>query len=514
MRPGGAIGLVGAFGLLLSSPGYAQPEGLAPELIADTLFDGVQAALQGRAGAATKAFDRVEAFHPHPETMVAVHAMAHLLAGHPAQARRLMPETDEWALYRAMAELGVPGGKARARGIVAQAAKSKQATAGVLFFAALAFAQAGQAEVADAYLVKAAARSDHALAADWAPDPAEGLAQAALRALEGLSPAPEARVRLAEGLRRSGRRGSALLWAARAAKDASARPAALKVTAQALFEVGPPFAQEAVRDWVRAEPKDALARLLEAELAIVRGETKAAQRALGKVEGLAPDYEARRARAEARVALADGRAQDGLTAARAAVRQAPKDPQARALLAEALLQTGEADRAAALLEALLRSKTTAVNPYALLVKVRTKQQQLRNVAALELRSQAFEETEAAPRRAVAQAEKVFTAVRDAEAGLGASGLLALRGQDPRLGLPIDLALARLAKAGVARQARDRILLACGPHWTRLLQPKGGWDRALTAASEYGRAVDREMPLSAADPFRCRGAPLRVGGATR
>jgi hypothetical protein len=88
--------------------------------------------------------------------------------------------------------------------------------------------------------------------------------------------------------------------------------------------------------------------------------------------------------------------------------------------------------------------------------------------------------------------------------LGPAGLEALRGENPALALPIDLALAKSASAGFARAARDRILAACAPALPALLARASGWDRVTVSASLYGQAEDLDAPLSAADPRRCVG----------
>lgn len=176
--------------------------------------------------------------------------------------------------------------------------------------------------------------------------------------------------------------------------------------------------------------------------------------------------------------------------------------------------TGSVEQAAEVAEDLLRKAPTEVDPFGLLAEVRTAQGRTRQVQALELRSQGFRQERAKQAALRASVEEVLDAVRSAEGGLGVAGLSGLRARDPRLGLPIDLALARAAAPGVARVARDRVLAACAPHFGALLTRSGVSAETAATVSLYGQPQALAVPLSATDPFRCRPGALRVGDSPR
>jgi len=501
--------------LLLPALSEAQEaDGPVGQPVVQETFAGVQAALRGRPKAALKAFRRVKGAHDNGQAVGRLIGLSHLLSGDRRRALKLIPKTGPWAVYRAMAELGSSGGKARARGIIAKAAQAAHASPGVLFMAALAFAQARQPEVANRYLSLAAKRTKHALSEDWAPDPAVGLAKAALKVLEGQMDPARARLRLAELLHEAGRRGAALHWAQQAEAGGAPLARILRLRARVMADVSPEHAVDAVQAWLQEEPEAAEARILSAEYELQGAHYERAEQALEKVKAKTAPLRARLNRARCRIALEKGQNKAALRFARAATRAAPKSIRSRAALARALIANNEAGRAKAIVESLTLEKNPPINVFALLAEVREKTGRTAKLGTLKLRAQGFEASLQAPRTLIFAIEHVFEAVRDGEAGLGRSTLPALRSKDPRLSLPMDISLARAPRPGVARQARDRILAACSARWVRLLSADGGWDRAMTASVQDGRKVPVDMHLSAADPFRCRGGSLRLGGTRR
>lgn len=461
-----------------------------------------------------KSFRQAQEQGLDPAKMRAVQGMAHLALGHSAKARKLLPKTAQWAVYRAMAVGSGPGGVGRAQSILGRAILAPQAGGGTHFLAALAFSKAGQTDAAHKQLQLAARKSGHALGPSWAPDPAVGLAQAVLQTLEGIISEDEARVAVSEILVHSGRRGAALIFTTLEPEAPELRIRAHKVRTQALAAVGPQYAVEAVQAWIELSPDSAEARLYQCEERLAERDWPGATRALKPIAHWPKPLKARVERARGLIALETGRKKKGLRHARAAVRAAPASILGRALLAEALLANGEINRAGELAERLLSKKTMTVNAFALLAKVRKRQARTRKLKALQMRAEGLQTALTRPKLIVSEVEKVLGAVRDAEAGLGVSGLSALRDQDPRLALPIDIALARLGSRGVARQARDRILIACTPHLRRLLTHRTTWDQGRIKVSAYGKALKIPTPFSAADPYRCRGGPVKVGAQPR
>ncbi len=509
MRTGIGLGLLVALGV--ANPVFAQNSDSGPQ---DALLRGLELALQNKGNQALEAFREAQSAGLPANKMRAVKGLAYLSLGRTAKARAIIPKNARWAVYRAMAVGSGPGGVGRARSILGKTIMGDEAGAGTHFLAALAFSRAGQSEAAHKQLKLAAKKSGHALGHQWAPDPGVGLGQAVLHALKGQVPDDEARVRVSETLLRFGRRGAVLSFTEPLPEAPKWRVRALAVRAKALAAVGPLYAVDAVQAWLEAAPKSPEARLCECEERLADEDWSGAKRALAVIVRWPKVHRARMQRARAKIALATGHKKEALRHARAAVRAAPKAVVGRALLAEALVVNGEFNRAGEIAEQLLKKKTTALNAFALLAKVRAGQARTRKLQALKMRAQGLQTALTRPKVIVAEVEKVLGAVRDAEAGLGVTGLIALRDQDPRLALPVDIALARLGSRGVARQARDRILTACTPHLARLLAHRGTWDQGQVSVSVYGKAVKVSAAFSAADPYRCRGGPVTVGRGAR
>jgi hypothetical protein len=508
--------------LLLATAGAAQAQAPEPEAgrpAAEAILRAVQ---EGLRGGAPRLGDLPE--HPRPGDLAVLRGMLLLQAGRRAAAQRLIPEGGGWAAYRAMAEAEGPGGLGRARSVLARGAEAEGADPATLWLAALAFAQAGQPERADALLAQALRGASGALDPALAPTPVSGLVAAAQVALRGLLPPEEVAVRLAEAAAAAGARGVALELLRRPAGAGPWRVRGLRARLRALSGVAPEAARAAAQALLTAAPGDLEARLALADLALAEGDLAGARRRAGDLEAAeveAPEgdppprsLKAWAARVRARLALADEDDAAAFRAAREAVLADPKDLEARALLARSLLLGGSVGQAAEVAEDLLKRRPTTVDPFAILAEVRAAQGRTREVAGLRLRSQGFKEARARQVGLQRQVERVFDAVRGAEGGVGVAGLTGLRAEDPRLGLPLDLALARGSAAGVARAARDRVLSACAPNLTELLSAAGGGAERATSVDLYGRPEPVVLSLSAADPLRCRGAALRVGGGQR
>jgi hypothetical protein len=166
------------------------------------------------------------------------------------------------------------------------------------------------------------------------------------------------------------------------------------------------------------------------------------------------------------------------------------------------------DRAHSFAEELLRRRPIDLDPYGLLAKIQTERMKKREVAALEARSKGHQQERERMEKARRRREAILSAVRDAEEGLGMTGLEAVRDADPKLSLAIDLATAKLGRSGTARAARDRIFAACADDLRKMLSSRGTWDRVRIDVSPYGKVQKVEVPLSGADPGRCGGRVLR------
>lgn len=451
--------------------------------------------------------------YPRDETVRAVRGLDALLRDDLRSAARWLPETVRWAAYRAMAAVERPGGLARAREILAEAARDPGSPPDVLFLASLAFQAAGQSERANALLRRALRAAPAVLHETFAPDPAVALAHLVVEFAPPDSRSQD-RLTLGEALVTARRRGAArrLVDEVRGDRAAKIRWAT----------------------WDRASPRRALAAARSAsksrpELALVVAE---AQFGGGGTPSIptAPmpskRWDARRDRLRARVALGAGHSADALDLARAAARGQPEDPLNVAAVVRALLANGEPSRARAFAEVVLERRPLDVNPYALLLAVERarpsgKKSRRRSGSAsseaeagLRLLGKSWSAAQMKLRRARARRERVLSAARDADGGLGATGLEAVRTTDAQLSLPIDLALAKYGSPGAAASARDRVLRRCAPHFRSWLERRGDWDFVFISASPYGKALTVRVELSDADPGRCPSALPRVGGGGR
>ena len=150
----------------------------------------------------------------------------------------------------------------------------------------------------------------------------------------------------------------------------------------------------------------------------------------------------------------------------------------------------------------MKRKPRGLNPFALAAEIHAAEKATQKAEGDRLRARAFDLEQQKIEREVHRREEVLRAVRDAEAGVGATGLEAIRGEHPSLSLPVDLVIAKLGAAGSARAARDRVLQSCAPFFKVLVRRTRSWDVVEVEASLYGQTEKYEAPLSAADPGRC------------
>ena len=363
----------------------------------------------------------------------ALRGLAALLQDDLRTARRLFPGAPRWATYRAMAELGRPGGFARARSHLASASVSDEAPAGVLFLAALAFFANGQSERAHDLLKRALALSSSVLDEAFAPDPAVAMTRLALRRSGVADPAGPRR-RLADALIRAGRRGEGRRLVA-----GLSGPAAARIRWASWTDVDGRRAVAAARRAADVRPEMALV-VAEAEFARGRA-AKIPSRELPNSR-----WEARRQRLRALQALADDLSADAVDAARAAARLDPKEDAGIVLVVRALLATGERGRARAFARLLYERRSIQESPFVWLLATMGEGPSRRR-RDLELRSRVWDSSQSKLRKARARRERVLAAARDADAGLGATGLDEVRVQDAEMGLPVDLAMAKYGRAG-------------------------------------------------------------------
>jgi tetratricopeptide (TPR) repeat protein len=498
---------------LCGEKSFAQDDELK---LATAILEGAEAALKKEKSKAlerlqTAALMRTE----HPGLQETLGAAA-LLLGDRALARRVLDRTPEMAAYLAMAELDGPGGYGRASTALSRhvTKQGDKATAGALFLAALAFSRSGQPDKANELLDKAAKRATSAVDEAFAPDPAVGMVRSAISAVERIESASqlakEARVRLATALFEADRRGEAVRIAESSLDDPVTRSAALRILVLAENASEARRALERVENVLGEEPDAQDAKVAKVVLLVRLNELDRAEKAHDGIAGL-ESKELRGELARARTVIALHRGKDPLTAldlAESAVRTDPKSDEAVALLVRALLLAKKVDRAEAYAAALLKRQPKSVDPFALLADVAEAKGSAKKAEELRLRSRGFAAEKAKLERAVEAREEVLRAVRDAEAGIGAVGLEALRGEYPSLSLPIDLALARGATPGFARAARDRILAACSHQLEEFLGHRSGWDRTTIAVALYGKVENLDAPLSAADPARCQVQNVR------
>lgn len=510
MRAGAAAWIV----TILAAPLAARGEEPAPPPPADPLIAdlraGALAAIAGEARRANDHFDRAVLLAPELRRVQEAAGTAALLLGDRARARRILSRTPRMATYAAMAQLDGPGGLTRATTTLSSQVRAapKDHVAGALFLAALAFARVEQSDRAHELLKRALELAPSPLDESFAPDPAVAMVRSVIAAVEERGgETAELKVELAVALFDAGRRGEAVRIAEQGIGDPKTRAASLRILVLAENAVFARRALERVERLLREDRDAADAQVARGVLLARLGEHARADQALEAVAGIdVPELQSERDRARAEILLAAGKDPGAaLELAEAAVRADPKSDAAVGVMIRALISAGKAGRAEAFVGALLKRKPKDVDPFALLAAIHEARQEPKKAAENRLRSRAFSAEKQKLEHEVELREQVLRAVRDAESGLGATGLEALRGEHPALALPIDLALVKSASPGYARAARDRILAACAPALSQLLGQRRGWDRVTVKVSLYGQSESLDAPLSAADPGRCRVA---------
>jgi predicted Zn-dependent protease len=438
---------------------------------------------------------------------------ASLWLGDSLRAARVLGRLEDHTVYHAMALIGKKGGLAKARTLLAKEEKlsNREAEPGALYLAALAFEDAGQNERAHQLLSRAVELAPSALDAAFAPDPAVCMVRDVLAALEALPDSDGQRrafreaaaIDLATLAMSSGRRGEAVRIAESLLESERARSAALRILVLVENASQARRALRRVERILRDEPKAEDILVARVILLLRAGETGRAQKALEALPIVeAADLQSELDRARAELALLRKDKADALRYAEAAVRSAPKSDAAVAVYVRALVANSKTSRALSFARALIKRKPRGLNPFRLFAEVNAAAGAKAKAEGDVLRAKAFDMELAKIERAVSVREEVLLGVRDAESGMGATGLEALRAEHPSLSLPLDLALARMGRAGSAIEARRRILTACAPRLRSILVRKQGWDFVTVSASLYGQTERLEAPLSAADPGRC------------
>ncbi|MBI2378073.1 MAG: tetratricopeptide repeat protein [Deltaproteobacteria bacterium] len=498
--------------LLLSEPdaGTEPRSACAPMVVAEVLV-GVESALTGdKHKDAKKALEHVVYRAPDTPGIEEVLGWAMLTLGDKTTARRVLGRFPSAAVGAAKAEVGGPGGMARARTRLSDAAKDPDAPAGVLFLTALAFAGAGQSERAHELLSKAIEKAPGSLDEAFAPDAHVQLARAALRLAEACGDS-KAAGRIAWSLVEANRIGEAQRLAESALKEPVLRPSMLRLLINTVNASDARRALERVDRVLASEPTAADALAARVVLLLRARRIDEAKRALVSLPPIdEPLLSSSLALARAELAMIDKKGVDeAMTAVEAAIREDPKNDRAVALYARLLLSVGKIDRAAEFAVLLLGRRPQEVDPFSLLAEVHEAKGQKDKAKENRLRSAGFVAEKRKLERAVLDREAVFRAIRDAEGGVGVAGLEALRGEHPSLSLPVDLALARLAGPGAKRAARERILSACSGRLLSFLDRTTSFDAVKLDVSFYGQAQSVEAPLTAADPARCASPkPLR------
>lgn len=481
---------------------------------AKALVLGVGAALEGDAAAAGAELKRAIALAPDVADLGDVAGLSALLLGDSLSARAALVGRPGLELWAAMAQADGPGGLSRARELLAHEARAAaDPDPGVLFLAALAFQAEGERAEADALLARAVRAARGPLDEAFAPDPAVGLVSAALRASRVLAPGDTPALAFGAKLLESGRRPQAvkLAEAVLSGREPGSRGAARRLMMHALEASEPRRALEQAEQLLREEPGDDEATVTRIELLITLHDLSGARRALEAAPTPAGETQARFFRAKAYLLLeGHGDARAALEAAERAATADPRSSEGRAILCRALLATGATDRALAFANELIGRQPKDVDPFAVLQEIDEARGDRARAQALHLESEAFRSDQARVRREVERRERVIRAVRDAATGLGTVGLDALRGEDPFLALPIDLALVRWGKKGTQHAARDRVLAACAPELARFLRARKSWSMLSVPVSPYGKAESVAASLSAADPGRCAHPPTGTG----
>ncbi len=488
------------------SPAWAESaDGAA---LVQGLLDGAEAVLRGEKRAGLAALGRAAILSGEEADVQGALGAGALSLGDRTTAKRVLARVPRFATYLAMAEHDGAGGLSRAQTTLVRhaALDDRSVEPSALFLLALAFERAGDREKAHQHLRRALTLARSTVDEAFAPDPAVAMARAVLRVAAREGQEDRAIGRLAPALFAAGRRGEATRLAEQALSRPATRTAGLRVLVLVENAAEARRALSRVERVLAEEPSAEDAKVARFVLLVRLGEKARAEKlldALGAVTDRGLEVDLERARAE--LLLGSGRDVDAaLEAAEAAVRADPKSDEAVAVLVRALLAAKKHDRAEAFAGALLRRRPRAVDPYALLAEVAEAKGQTSVAASSRLRSKGFVGERTRLERAVSAREEVLRVVRDAEGGVGAHGLDALRGEYPSLSLAADLALAKHGAPGFAAAARDRVLSACVDELGRFLSRNRGWDAVTIAVSPYGESENVDAFLSGPDPSRCQG----------
>lgn len=451
---------------------------------------------------------------PDSENIRAALGVGALAVGDESRARELLSSVPAAALYFAMAQSEGPGGLSRAQTTLVEHAKLADArvSPGALFLTALAFANAGQPDRADEMLSRAVKLAPSALDEVFAPDPGAGCARFAVAAIDELdaTASSTAALAIARKLTEAGRVQEARAIAEKvAAKNPAAKRAARHVVAAALSRIEPRRALEELELVLADDPADRAALVAKVDVAMRLNDFAAARRAIeaaGAVEG---KDRATIGKARAKLAIDNGNYAAAVEAAQDAAAANPKSNEALVLLCRALLGAGKVERALAFANQLLARKPTDVDPFSILAAIAEAKGEKEKTRTMKLRSEAFRGERERIDREIKRREAVLSAVRDAESGLGIAGLEAIRGEQPLLALPIDLATAKSGTAGFKRAARDRIIAACKGEFSSFLRRRGTYERIVISIAPYGKAVPYTIQLTGADPARCTEIPQRA-----
>jgi tetratricopeptide (TPR) repeat protein len=499
------IGLCPLFGQTHSWAQEVEPQ------VTELLLTGVEAALSGDKRRALDSLQKAAILNPKSSHVQAIVGSAALLLGDYDQARRVLSRVESMTTYYAMAVAHQPGGFAKAKSVLAKAAKDKKASPSVLYLAALAFQSAGQTRKAERLLEMAVKRSSSSLDEAFCPDPAVGMTRSLVQFVHGQASAGKVQSRLAIALFHAGRRGEAYRWAEEALNKPKLRAAALRVLV--LIE-NISYSQRTlsrVRRVLKDDPTALDAQVAEVLLLVRLKEMKKAKRrleALPSIDEKELKSQLLQARAEINLAL-KANSDDVVISAEEALRAAPKSNRALALMVKALIQVRKFDRAKSFALALAKRQPVDVDPYELLALIQKKRKKTKEIALLNARSQLVKKSMKKLEALAKSHEEVIRAVRQAEqSSVAATALAAVRRESPQLALPVDLAIIRLGTKGHARVARNRVLGACASHLKAMLLNREGKDWVEVDTNPYGRRQRARVPLSASNPSRCHFKKLK------
>ena len=353
--------------------------------------------------------------------------------------------------------------------------------------------------------------SDSALGESFSPDPAVALVRRARAFSKGKSFDGALSVHLAHALYKSGRRGEAYRWAQSVIDRPELTPAALRVLV--LIE-NISYSRKTLRRVqavLKDEPNSQDAQVAEILLLVRLQQMQKAKTRLEKLPKLKDkELQAQVLEARLKIELAtESNDNELLVTAEEALRSAPKSNRVLGLMVETLIRVNKLERAKSFALALAKRKPSDVDPYSLLHRIQKKRGKTRNLPSLKARSALLKKSMRKIEKTAELREEVIRAVRQAEySSVSASALQAVRRESPALSLPVDFAIGRLGSRGQAQAARERILAACAVHLKTILLNRRGSDWVSVTTNPYGQLERAEVPLSAADPSRCKTRRLK------